>query len=212
VKNLRIGPITESFLFDTGANGQIGLMNHLYDRLEGGGQVSTVRNALSVSVGGTFTKREGRLHATTILGPYSHEGLLVETSPVNKLGLAYLSRFLITIDLPNSRLYLRKGRAYATRQYPDMSGAHLLMQEGKVVIDLIDDGSPAKGAGVQEWDEIVQVDGKPVGDMSLASIRTLFRSVPGRLIRLTVVRDDRQIDLSFRLKEHFDLRREGATK
>ena len=73
-------------------------------------------------------------------------------------------------------------------------------------------GSPAKEAGVQEWDEIVRVDGKPAADMSLASIRTLFRSVPGRLIRLTVVRDDRHIDLSFRLKEHFDLRHEGATK
>lgn len=66
-----------------------------------------------------------------------------------------------------------------------------------LVID-VEDGSPADEAGIKRRDLIIEVDGEPVGG-SFAS--TLQSYKPGDEIKLTIIRDDEEIEVEVTLGE-----------
>lgn len=63
------------------------------------------------------------------------------------------------------------------------------------IISPIDD-SPADRAGIEAGDLIVEIDGRPVREMSINDAVDLLRGEPGSSIDLTLMRDDETIDVS----------------
>lgn len=63
------------------------------------------------------------------------------------------------------------------------------------IISPIDD-SPADRAGIQAGDLIVEIDGRPVREMSINDAVELLRGEPGSSIDLTLMRNDETIDVS----------------
>lgn len=63
------------------------------------------------------------------------------------------------------------------------------------IISPIDD-SPADRAGIEAGDLIVEIDGRPVREMSINDAVELLRGEPGSTISLTLMRDDETIDVS----------------
>jgi C-terminal processing protease CtpA/Prc len=116
------------------------------------------------------------------------------------LGLAFLSRFIVTIDFKNEILYLKRGAGFSRRDEIDMSGLHLLRIDGKTIVYSVDEGSPADQAGVKAKDVIAKVDGKTAGEIEMWDIRRLLKSGDGKLIRMTVKRGEKTFEVSFRLK------------
>jgi len=65
-------------------------------------------------------------------------------------------------------------------------------------ITKITEDSPAEGAGLQEDDVVLAVDGKPVSD-GISLIVAIRARVPGDSIELTVVRDGQERDYTLTL-------------
>ena len=63
------------------------------------------------------------------------------------------------------------------------------------IISPIDD-SPADRAGIEAGDLIVEIDGRPVREMTINDAVDLLRGEPGSRISLTLMRDDETIDVS----------------
>lgn len=69
-----------------------------------------------------------------------------------------------------------------------------------IVVGEVTKGSPAEKAGIQPYDAIIELNGKPVYDVS--SFRnTIASNDPGQTVRLGVIRDGKRINTSIKLGE-----------
>ncbi len=84
-----------------------------------------------------------------------------------------------------------------------MSGIHIRLIDGRVIVEVVDPGSPAARAGVCAGDALLQIDGTPIATHSLDQIRSTLQESPGRAVRLSVDRNGKQIEFTFHLSESF---------
>ncbi|ABF88131.1 hypothetical protein MXAN_6280 [Myxococcus xanthus DK 1622] len=83
---------------------------------------------------------------------------------LGNLGLAVLGRFRMITDYATDTLMLvPDARALRQPFRKDRSGLIALPAEGRLVVKLVAPGSPAAGSGWKEGDEIIAIDGKPIG-------------------------------------------------
>ena len=100
------------------------------------------------------------------------------------LGSALLSRFVVTFDYPHGRIFLAPApearEAFVTRtsgltlrETKDAQGrSHLVIAE-------IQSRSPASGAGLNAYDELLEVDGQPADRLGLEGARRLLSVASG---------------------------------
>ena len=74
-------------------------------------------------------------------------------------------------------------------------GVELGFKNGNLVIIAPQDGSPAKQAGLQAGDIILQIDGASVTDMSEQESVQALRGSAGTSVRLTVLRGDQRLEV-----------------
>jgi C-terminal processing protease CtpA/Prc len=86
------------------------------------------------------------------------------------LGMGCLSRFRVTFDLPNGRLYLARGDRFNVPDRLERVGLFLLRRKGHTVIGVVRKGSAAEEAGVHADDELIAVDDDTVVGMPLAGV------------------------------------------
>lgn len=111
-------------------------------------------------------------------------GALAERDVAGSVGNGVLMRFAATFDLPGGSLYLDKTASTGKPDTWDRAG--LWVERGDKGFEVVHvvEGSPAALAGVKPGDVIVAVDGKPWAAVTLASLRDVFSSAPGRKVRL----------------------------
>ena len=68
-------------------------------------------------------------------------------------------------------------------------GAAVTMEEGSLIIVSPFSGSPAERAGIRENDEVLEINGKSVSDMSLVEAVLLVRGPRGTTVNLTVLHE-----------------------
>ncbi|HUY32939.1 MAG TPA: SUMF1/EgtB/PvdO family nonheme iron enzyme [Pirellulales bacterium] len=94
----------------------------------------------------------------------------------NLLGLAYLSRYLVTFDFPNSVLYLRPGKVYSSPPlFYDLSGLELERQGAATIVAQANRNGPGDAAGLREGDSILAIDGRDTRGMSLFAVERGLR-------------------------------------
>lgn len=98
---------------------------------------------------------------------YTVEAKGFENRPdAGTIGVAVLSRFRIVLDYARRRIILEDTAAAGERVAEDRSGAFVVASPPElraVVVAQLLPGSPAAEAGLQVGDEIVSVDGRPLG-------------------------------------------------
>ncbi|NLH17780.1 MAG: PDZ domain-containing protein [Phycisphaerae bacterium] len=120
---------------------------------------------------------------------------------MNVLGLGFLTRYRVTLDFPHNRLYLRPGKSVARFENPDMTGLHIIRDEGKTLVHSVDPNSPADQAHICAGDEIVEVNHMTAQSHKLDTIRRIFASAPGDRVHLQTRRDNQiqNCELTLRL-------------
>ena len=145
---------------------------------------------IGTSISATFPheKREsyGQL-ARLAVGSFEHHDLFFSCSDKNVLGLDYLRRYRVTIDLPRETIYLRKGSQFSRPDRTNMTGLHIVNMEGQLVVDAVGKGSPADLAGIRSNDILLVIQGKPASAYRPRDIGRLI-SGDAELIRMTVQR------------------------
>jgi hypothetical protein len=108
------------------------------------------------------------------------------------LGLGVLKRFDLIIDYPDSALYLKPGAQFDLPFEHDMSGLEYYCTGDdykRVLISRVEPGSAGDLVGLERDDEIVAINLKPVKEMTLEEIDTIFKSQNDRSLLLDIYHD-----------------------
>ncbi len=214
---LRKGHLSEDLrlLIDTGAGLSLLLNTESQDSLDL--PENLIRTEIGTGLGGYLEGYFGRIDEIQ-LGNYKLQGVLTNfqdhTPEMNKyfqtnrdgiIGNELLSRFHMTIDYVNNRLYLEPNRKFNKKFKFDRSGLVMAAggQKGSRVfyITYVIPGSPADIAGVEKGDVIKSVNRFPSAIFELSDLYKVFRKKIGKKIRLTVEREDEKLVYNFRLRE-----------
>lgn len=120
------------------------------------------------------------------------------------IGGGILSRFDVIFDFPHRKMYLRRNEGYYAPFVQDRSGLHIELQGNSFNQFLIADvihGSPADVAGILTGDLILRCNGRPFNRLSLSDLTSTLQSKPETLVRLTLLRNNQEVDVKFRLKD-----------
>lgn len=115
--------------------------------------------------------------------------VIEEAGQVNRLGLALLSRCMVTMDFINSKLYIKAGKGMGRPFAWDMAGLHLRSKKGKLLVYAVDKNSPAFLAGLSEGDEILKLNGVAVAKATRFDVKALLQSGDGKTIKVILQRD-----------------------
>jgi hypothetical protein len=125
--------------------------------------------------------------------------------------LDYLSRYRVTIDFPNQRLYLAKGKHFADYDRGRTTGLNYLFKPRGIVIESVDEEGPAYAAGVRAQDILVELCGIRVSVLKPAEIGKMFPK-EGQPLTMVVERDGKRIQISFTPYEYEEGPRPNGTQ
>jgi len=130
------------------------------------------------------------------------KGAFISPYVAGNVGAGVLKRFNMTCDYPHQQLIFEPNANYDKPDVFDRSGMWL-NQSGDTfeVMDVIA-GGPAATAGLKIKDRVLAIDGHPVSQLSLPSVRQEFKSKPpGTKVRLSVQSGAQKRDVDLVLKD-----------
>lgn len=188
------------FRVDTGCAGTGDLEATLLSRLIGSHEARVTDDGKAVDLSGTHSLSVARLSHLSI-GSFRHKNLRFMSGKRNVLGLDYLSRYRVTIDFPNGRLYLAKGKRFAKPDLGKRCGLLYFFRAGGLQVESVDERSPAHTADVRAKDVIVKLGGKPVSEWKPSEISRLL-TTEGKAVQMTIERGGKRMEKIFTPKEY----------
>jgi hypothetical protein len=192
---------TERFVLDTGAvSGNGSIRKDLFVRLFRNRRLQIIGGAAGIGLAGKGEYPIGRLDQIE-LGEFKQADLIFGIAPDNVLGLQYLSRYEITFDFPNRKMYMKKGARFSAPDELDKSGMDIRRKEGKIIVEEVAERSPAAEAGIRPKDRILKIGDKSTDESTLNDIHRLLSS-GDKEISVQLRRDGEEIDLALLLKDY----------
>jgi hypothetical protein len=147
-------------------------------------------------VGGPAYARLGRI-PTLQIGPYDMANCVASFAAQSKgafadpfnpanVGGAVLRRFDVTFDYAHQQLLLAKNAEFDAPFSYDRSGLFLIDAAGAYTVISVMAGTPGATAGIAKGDVIVDVNGAPASNDSLAALRALLSGPAGTVVHLRV--------------------------
>ncbi len=201
-----------SFLMDTGASHGILLEPdeqrgiHLPSK--------TIPTVIGWGLSGQIDGLLGRISQLCI-GPYSFSnaiGSFVDFLPaaspslpdrIGSIGGEILSRFTLIIDYQGEMLYLQRNFHYKRRFDHDMSGMEVVLDKATAHsfrVAHVLQNSPAAEAGIEVGDQIVALNRKGSGQLSLEEIQGALRVSSAEPLQLVILRNRQYLSFSLRLR------------
>lgn len=202
-----------SFLIDTGASHSLLLQPDEQQGIHL--PTKTIPTVIGWGLSGQIDGLLGRIHRLE-LGSFSFNNALVSfadfiqsPSPalpdrIGSIGGEILSRFTIILDYQNETIFLRKNFQYKRLFDHNMSGLDVVVDKRSAhtfrVVNLMDH-SPASEAGIMVGDQIVALNRKGSGQLSLEEIQGIFRSGSYEPIQLVILRNNQFYSFSIILRK-----------
>lgn len=138
-----------------------------------------------------------------VVAAFSQKGLPgVDKSVAGSIGGGFLRRFTVIFDFPHQRLILDANLQINKFAEEDMSGLSIVAKgAGLKTFEVVQvqPGTPGANAGVQSGDIISGIDDEPAADLTLLSIRDLFRQV-GHKYKLLIERGGKTMEINFQMR------------
>jgi hypothetical protein len=199
------------FLIDTGGGMSIHILKQVADRdrlLDGaptldeigrglGGETShkVVRGA-ALSIGGY------RLSGPVVAVTEDAAGLRIDQNSIGSIGMEALGRFKLTLDYSRKLLHLEPNRNFRAPFVYDATGLRFRATRPSFsppYVFSVRDPSPAKEAGIESGDVLLQINGRNAAAMSVEDVREALRE-PGKAHKLSLSRKGKTIEVI--LKTH----------
>lgn len=163
----------------------------------------TIETELGQSLGGVLYGFIGRLSSlrfaglkmTEVLTSYPEENaysyILKESGRQGSLGSEVLGRTRLIIDYPRNRLLVKKGEDFFQPFQFDMSGIvvkKIPNDENRMYVSMVRNNSPAEGAGLLPFDEILSINKIPTFIWEMSEVVKLLRSEEGKEIEMEIRR------------------------
>ncbi len=198
----RIHPL--DLLVDTGDNSSLSLNSESWQMVFSSNREDEITTTVA-GVGNQVTQSKvavvGRLSIQSLGYTNLHATLIRNTTDPSHLGLGFFRRHTVTFDFPHHRLYLQPGREFSEPDRENMSGLHLLREDGEATVYSVDENSPAYDQGVRPGDIIASVNGQEATSLALSAIRRTFQSEDGAPVNLRIRRGSESLEISFKLRK-----------
>ena len=111
-------------------------------------------------------------------------GTFASTRIAGNLGSLIFRNFIVTFDYENRTIYLKRSPDFGCSMPYNRTGIHLDMSEaGDILVTSVNESSPAASAGIQANDQVIAIDGLPVGGRPSSDVQDiLYRSSGMRLL------------------------------
>ncbi len=196
-------------VIDLGAGHPISL--NVDDRSKFSVPADSIRTIIGKGVGGTLDGRVGRIQALELGGQtltdvvatfpdsdHQHPGGMNDRN--GNLGNGILRHFNVTFDYSRSVMLLEKNKRFDEPFEWDMSGMRLTATEQTgLLIEAVVDGSPAAKAGLAIDDVVTHVNGKPVSNGDLQSLRRMLEK-DGVEVKISATRDGQPLEVKLKLR------------
>jgi hypothetical protein len=194
-------PLPARLLLDTGASGLCLILTtpfaeqHGLDRLAPA-IAAPIGTGLAGELHGTIVRlQELRLGAVRVRSPTTgvggeYKGFLARTDIDGVIGNAVFEGARLIVDYARRRVVIEAPAAGRSRCDYDMSGLRLAAAGptlARLVVDYVVPRSPGATAGIAAGDEVLELNGRPVGGPDLDAVRSALR-VEGAVCRLTLRR------------------------
>ena len=132
-------------------------------------------SAVGLNAGGDYKMTDVIASRMEIGSFFVEQPVFIESPMQSTLALRFLSRFMVTFDFPNSKIYLKAGADY---NRPDdltnmrrQVGLELVRRDGSIVVDRVRPGSPAAVAGFKAGELFLAIGVSRANETSLFEIR-----------------------------------------
>lgn len=188
-------------LIDTGSACEIDVHKSRWNKLQKQGHLTRISEGQRTTAGGKVKSNEGLLDSIR-LGQHSFEKVgIKDTSIFEKVGLKFLSRFLVTFDFPGQAVYLKPNRYFLKSRPFDASGMGLTLLNNQIVVSSLRERSPAADIGIRTGDVILDVEDRKSEDWSLIDLRDAL-SVHGKMMPMTIQRAGQSLEISIELADY----------
>lgn len=132
-------------------------------------------------------------------------GIQADPKTIGIIGNQILSKYNITIDVPDKMIYLTKNTKWEEPFQVNSAGidVQLSKDKKKILVHQVFENSPAEEAGIALNDELVEVNGTSINDMTMVDVKNIFKK-EGETLQLTVNRDGVQKKVSITLRSLID--------
>lgn len=185
---------SESFLVDTGANVST-VREQVFDVLETEGQLTPFGTGFASTAAGSIRQTKAILSQMK-LAQWEHSHLRIDRDLTNTIGLAYLSRYRLRIDLSRDRMYLQPSARFDLPDRTATCGMAVAHVEGRKVIVHIEPFGPAEAVRLLPGDVIESIDGEAISQMDMFDVGALLTSRSDVALQIAVARGDRRWEVT----------------
>ena len=152
-------------------------------RLERQANFTVVGYSRVLTASGQGLVRKGRISKCSIAGFDFADTIWSEHKGhiAGYVSLYFLTQFNVTFDFPNSVMYLEKSKNFRHADLIDLSGLHFRRIEDQVVIESVDDNSPAERCGIRAGDVIRALGSHDARTARLFVLRKSLCEARGRI-------------------------------
>jgi hypothetical protein len=132
----------------------------------------------------------------------SKSNLTSDSNRAGVIGGGMLKRFTVIFDFAHQQLVLEPNAHFADYEQEDKSGIAVIAKgPGLKTFEVVavQPGTPGAEAGVQKGDVIAGIDEEAAADLTLASIRGLFRQV-GHKYKLLIQRNAESVQITVQMR------------
>ncbi len=193
------------FMVDTGlsslGSGSLGILETR--SLSRKGQMREIGKVMTESISGSNSRLLFQGEALRIGGFSVHSPIFSQSSgpTPNVLGLGFWSRFAVTFDFPERKVYLRKSANFDRPDRWNATGLHLWKRGDSIEVAAVDPDSPAVRAGLKKGDLLVKLNGLGADKVSLFDLR--YALCKGGPVTCVVRRDSQERQFSI-IQTHRD--------
>jgi predicted aspartyl protease len=196
--------LNAKLLVDTGASHGLMLEPESDERIRL--PEKTVSGTIGRGLGGPIAGKIGRIESIELGGrtlrkvlvnfpdsdSYFADSLYIERVDRNgTLGGEILSRFIVVINFPQEKIYLKPNSEFNKDFYFNLSGVSVRAKGSSLSAFEVSEVRPASAgerAGVMPGDNLVAINNIPARELKLNQINAMFNSKPGRKLRLEISR------------------------
>ncbi|KPJ51880.1 MAG: hypothetical protein AMS16_07255, partial [Planctomycetes bacterium DG_58] len=160
---------------------------------------ATVRDSTVVDLSGIRRGESVRIGELR-LGHYIYRELPFSKGLDSALGIAFLTRHRVTFDFPNRKMYLVKLREPARPARAYISGLVFRRSAGRLLVQRVLHGGPAKEAGIRPGDVVLKIDDTDASHLEPWRAARLLMSDHEKEVTLTLERSGRPTTFTFKLR------------
>ena len=134
--------------------------------------------------------------------PKTTTGTFSEAGAPGLLASDVLRRFIVTVDLPQKKLWLSLDPDFKPDPYEFCSvGIQFAKQGNQFLVVSVWDGSPAARAGLLRGDQILKIQGMEASGVSREKLAKLLHGPKGSVVSLVIQRGSQTFELPLRREE-----------